>query len=145
MNISDEKLDSYISNIKNSELGDTEILLNYKKATKRINILKTKYNKISDSNKSKTIPKKKTNSDSDASDEDDIPIEDLVADLDRIKTELESESVDLSSILNLYLEYHRLIEILQLKYAELQNSFHKIDTNKSDIVINKINLDHVLG
>lgn len=141
MNITDEKLDTYISNIKNSELPNTEILLNYKKATKRINVLKTKYNKINELNKPKS---KKKSIDSDSED-DDIPIEDLVADLNRIKTELESESIDIGSVLTLYAEYHKLITVLQLRYDELQNSFHKIDTNKSDIVINKINLDNILG
>lgn len=141
MNITDEKLDTYISNIKNSELPNTEILLNYKKATKRINVLKTKYNKVNELNKPKS---KKKSMDSDSED-DDIPIEDLVVNLDRIKTKLESESIDIGSVLTLYTEYHKLIALLQLRYDELQNSFHKIDTTKSDIVINKINLDNILG
>ena len=147
MDIVDDKLDTYITNIKDSELSESDILLNYKKATKRISILKTKYNKISELNKpkSKSKSKKKTESDSDSeSESDDMPIEELVAKLDRIKSDLESESSDLSSILNLYVEYHKLISSLESKHTELQNQFYKIDTNKADIIINKIDLDHIL-
>ena len=149
MDIVDDKLDTYITNIKDSELSESDILLNYKKATKRISILKTKYNKINELNKPKpkSKSKKKTESDSDSesdSESDDMPIEELVAKLDRIKSDLESESSDLSSILNLYVEYHKLISSLESKHTELQNQFYKIDTNKSDIIINKIDLDHIL-
>ena len=137
MNITDEKLDTYISNIKNPDSTETEILLNYKKATKRIDGLKSKYNKISDKSKSKSDSDSNSNS-------DDMPLTELIAELDRIKSDLESNS-DLTSILNLYIEYRKLIDILSSKHTELQNQFYKIDGSKADISISKINLEYFMN
>lgn len=142
-NITDEKLDTYITNIKNTELSNTEILDNYKKATKRIGILKVKYNKINEINKPKSKKSKKKQS-SDSESEEEILIGELVEKLDKIKADLESESNDLNTMVDLYSEYHKLVIQLESQYNELQNLFYKIDTNKSnEITITKIDLENI--
>jgi hypothetical protein len=139
MEINDEKLDAYIANVKNSDLA-TDILSNYEKAIKRIDVLKARYNKINDLKK----PKKKHSSSSSGSESEDTNIGDLVKELDEIKEKLDTETTDLGVVLALYTDYKRVISLLELQYSELQNQFNIIDASKSDITISKIDLDQLL-
>ncbi len=133
MEITDEKLDRYLANIKN-ESDSSVVLSNYEKATNRLNILKKRHNKINE-----TVRSLGKNLDSES---DDMSTDDIMGRLDQIKTELEDSN--LSNIINLYTEYHKLITLLESKHDELQNQFYEVDKNKSDIVINKIDLDKFL-
>jgi hypothetical protein len=140
MDINDEKLDGYIANMKAPDLSAPEILSNYEKAVKRIDILKSRYNKINDL-KTKSKKKQSTSSESES---EETNIEGLVKELDEIKTKLETENTDLGAILSLYADYKRIIGLMGSKYDELQNQFHVVDGNRSDIMINKIDLDQLL-
>ena len=133
MNFTDKKLDAYISTIKDPETSSADILSNYKKATHRINILKTKYNEIS-----------ATTTTQSSSEENNKSLEELITDLNQIKTQLEAENTDINTILQLYSVYKKLIEEIKTKHTELQNKFYRVDSNKANIVISKINIDELL-
>lgn len=130
--MNDEKLDLYISNMKDTKLSDDDILSNYKKAIKRIEVLKTKYNEI---NKPKKKSKNKTN--------DDVPISELVDRLNKIKEELDSVN-EIDEMVDLYTEYNDLIKKLETQYDELKNEYKKVSTNSSgNIVLKKIELENI--
>jgi hypothetical protein len=139
MEFTDSKLDGYIAKIKNPETSNSDVLITYKKATKRIEILKTKYNKINSSKK------KSSDSESDEGDVAKLSIEELLSELSRIRTALESENTDINDLIKLYAKYNSLVGALKTENTDLQNKFYKVDSNKKDIVVSKVDLETLIN
>jgi len=136
MNITDEKLETYITKIKNSNNSHNK-LLNYKKATARINELKADYNKLSNKLKGKT--KKKSAETTEKSN-----IEDIVNKLNEIGSELDAGSSDMNELIDKYLQYKSLLNDLQTESEQIKNEIYKVDETKNKIVLHKLQHDEIL-
>lgn len=138
MEFTDSKLDEYITKIKDPATSNADVLVNYKKASKRIDILKTKYNKLTVKEESET------ETDSEEANLEALSIEDLLIELAKIRVELETENTDISNLIKLYSKYNSLIKIIKIKSTDLQNKFYKVDSNKKDITVSKVDLLTIL-
>ena len=144
MEFTDTKLDTYISKLKDPETSGSDFLLTYKKATKRIDMLKTKYNRIVSVKKKGSESDSDTESESEPNDFANMSVEELLTALAAIRTDLEAETTDINELIKLYAKYNSAANILKTKHTELQNKFYKVDANKKDITVTKVDLDSIL-
>lgn len=149
MEFTDSKLDSYLAKVKESTT-DSEILLNYKKAVRRLDMLKEQHNllvknlaeKSSDSSKdSESTETSAENSNSE--DINSMSVDMLMNMLAELKTKIETESTDMAELTKLYGRYKRIVAILKTKQSEIQNKFNRVDSNRSGITVTKINLGSI--
>lgn len=159
-NISDNKLELYISKIKTGTNSNNKVL-NYKRATERLKELKTEYNKLcnvlknkdtdeldsddinsddinSDDkhNKKKSIKKSSLNDD----DNPKINIAKIISELNKINTELDNGSNNMQELVDKYVQYKLLLNDLELESETIKNQIHKVEENKNKIIIHKLDL-----
>lgn len=162
MDFSDKKLDSYISNIKNTESSSDDILSNYKKATRRLDVLKKEYNKLA-----KLYGNKDTGSnsdtDADTNDSDDdtesdarreiekesskinkMNIEELIAALEKIKLELETNLDDIDKLIITLRKYNLLSSALKKNFSNLENKIYKVESNRKEITLVEIKSSDII-
>lgn len=147
MNISDEKLDTYIAKIKTG--SSSSKVSNYKKAIARLTELKTEYNnltnalknKSTDSDDSETEKKKIKKKESDEK----INIDNILTELHAINTELDKGSNDIKDLVCRYLQYKALLAEMDVASEKIKNEIYKVDENKNKIVIQKIELEDLIN
>ena len=133
----DEKLEAYILKIKESNNSNNK-LLNYKKATTRLNELKSEYNKLCQvlkKNKSK-----KSNSES----ENKTSIEKISTELNKISEELDHENCDMLKLIDNYVQYKLLLDNLEIDSEKIKNELFKVNLSKNKINIIKLNPKEIL-
>lgn len=147
MNISDEKLDTYIAKIKTG--SSSSKVSNYKKAIARLSELKTEYNnltnalknKSTDSDDSETEKKKIKKKEPDEK----INIDNILTELHAINTELDKGSNDIKDLVCRYLQYKALLAEMDVAAEKIKNEIYKVDENKNKIVIQKIELEDLIN
>ena len=138
MNVcTDEKLETYILKIKESNNSNNK-LLNYKKATSRLNELKSEYNKLCEALKKNKS--KKSNNDS----ENKTSIEKISNELNKISEELESENCDMLKLIDNYVQYKLLLDNLEIDSEKIKNELFKVNLSKNKINIVKLDPKDVL-
>lgn len=134
MNYKDTKLEEYILQIKENDNNKVK-LSNYKKATKRINQLKKKYNNIC-----------KALEEDPESDEEQINMETIIFELNRINTQLEeqTEEIDMSEMIQQYMRYKSLLSKLEIESDLIKNEIFKVDKKKNKISVHRLDPDSIL-
>ena len=135
--MTDSKLEEYIQKIKDSKNSNNK-LTNYKKATVRLDELKTEYNKLCDALK-KT--KKKT---VDAKSESNASIDKIITELNHINEELDNEKCDIKALIDNYVQYKSLLDSLEGETEKMKNEIYKVTSNKNKIAITKLEPDEIL-
>jgi len=148
MEFTDIKLDSYLTNMKEST-SDTDVLLNYKKAVRRLDALKEQHNSLvkhltdPSSDSSKESESSDTSERSESEDIQSMSIDALIAALAEIKRSLEMESTDMQNLIKMYVRYKKIALALKSKQSEIQNRFNRVDANRGNVVVTKINLESI--
>ena len=145
-NIADDKLDAYISKIKTGTNSANKVL-NYKKAVGRLTELKTEYNNLCNvlknkdsSESSDSDDKKKKSKKSD----DKINIDNVMAELNQINTELDKGAADVKDLISKYIQYKSLLAELDIASEKVKNEIYKVDESKGKITIHKISLEDLI-
>lgn len=134
-NSKDNKLDQYITRIKESNNSNNK-LLNYKKAVNRLDELKIDYNNLCTALKINTKNKEKS--------KDKTTMEKIINELNKINMELDDESNDMHTIIDNYIQYKLLLENLETENENFKNEILKVEQSKGKISISKINPDEIL-
>jgi hypothetical protein len=135
--IKDQKLEKYISIIKNNESSSGDKLKAYKKASQRINFLEEEYEELSNNLLKKP---KKSSKKSETNDIDKILKE--LKELDNILNE-NIEKTSMLDIINNYAQYKVVLEKLETETNNIKNEIMKIEEKKNKITIQKINIDDI--
>ena len=159
-NISDSKLELYISKIKTGTNSNNKVL-NYKRATARLTELKSEYNKLCSVLKNKETNKTDTNDDDlspeikstkkkvikKAKPDEDKPkinIDNVISELNRINTELDNGSTNMQELIDKYVQYKLLLSDLDLESEQIKNEILKVEGNKNKITVHKLDLTDLL-
>lgn len=127
-NISDGKLERYIKNFKEASTTENKIYF-YKKATDRLNYLKTNYNNLCGKLTIGTIPAvKKTK----------LKLDDLVTELNILNENLDNNQT-ITELIETYVQHQQLIKNLDIETTKIKNEIFKVHTSMSDIIISKFN------
>jgi len=138
-NTKDDELEKFLSKIKESNNSHNK-LLNYQKASNRIDELKTEYKKLC----SVLKPKKDKTTKNKQVSQGKISIEKIINELNKINTDMDSEECDMLELINSYTQYKLLLENMETETEKIKNELHKVSQNKNKIVIEKIELDDIL-
>lgn len=130
MEIKDSKLEKYIANMKKNIGTDSKkAVTNYESALTRLNLLKTRYNNL-------------TELESESDSEQEETIEDLMQCLNELKETL--EQTDLKKLIQSVSVYKKKVAKLESMCGSIQNKFYEVEENNESITIKKINLDKLL-
>jgi phenylalanyl-tRNA synthetase alpha subunit len=130
----DDKLEKFISRIKESKNSNNK-LLNYKKATDRLDELKTEYNKLCEALKKNKKQDKSENK---------ISIEKISVELNKINEELDNENCDILKSIDSYVQYKLLLDSLEFESEKIKNEIFKVNLNKNKINIVKLEPNDIL-
>ena len=143
-NISDSKLDTYVSKIKTGTNSNNKVI-NYKRAITRLAELKTEYNNLC------RVLKQKSNSDSDDGDKknknvpnDKINIDNIVVELNSINNDLDKGSDNIKELIDKYIQYKLLLSELDIGTEQIKNEIIKVEENKNKITIHKLSLEDLV-
>jgi len=134
-NIKDDKLELYITKIKTSNNNHNKVL-NYKRASNRINELKIEYNKFCEMLKPKKKCKKNT------SIVHNISIDQIMTELNNIDLVIDQGTSSMRELIDNYIRYKLLLSELELESEQIKNEIFEIKENKNKIIMNK--LDDIL-
>ena len=134
-NIKDDKLEKYMSRIKESNNSNNK-LLNYDKATKRLEELKNNYNNLC--NVLKTNKNKPTKIGKN------ISIEKIISGLNDIDANIDNGQIDMIELFNNYTQYKLLLNDLESEKENIKNEIYKVDQKKDKISIQKLDPNELL-
>lgn len=134
MSIKDDKLEQYITRIKESNNSNNK-LLNYRKAINRLDELKKEYNNLCSAVKPKNIKKENIEK---------VSIEKIISALNKINKDLEGDSCDILTLIDNYIQYRTLMDNLELENEKFKNEILKVEQYDEKIIINKIELEDIL-
>lgn len=136
--IKDEKLEYHLDRIKNSKSSKNK-LINYKKASNRLNELRCNYNNICTKLKSLT----NTNA-TDTETEDDL--NKVINELNKLNENFNNndDNVDIDELIEKYQKYHHYLNILTEQKDFFNNQIHLVKQEKKNIVITKINPEDII-
>lgn len=134
-NIKDDKLEKYMSRIKESNNSNNK-LLNYDKATKRLEELKNNYNNLC--NVLKTNKNKPTKIGKN------ISIEKIISGLNDIDANIDNGQIDMIELFNNYTQYKLLLNDLESETENIKNEIYKVDQKKDKISIQKLDPNELL-
>lgn len=130
----DEKLESYISKIKNTNSTHNK-LHNYKRASNRLTELKTEYNNLCAAIKEEVSP----------IESEPVNIDKVITELKKLSDDLETEQPDMKVLIAKYVQYKLLLSVFDTEVEQIKNEIHKVDMNKKNkITIHKLSLEEFI-
>lgn len=124
--MNDNKLNGYMAVLRDSD-DIEEKVLNYKKANRRLDLLKEEYEELCQMMKQPSKKKKR-----------ELDLTTITEELNKLEESLNEETVDIRDVINKMMQYKMVLDNYDQSVLNLKNEISKVNSDKT---LEKIDLD----